>query len=158
MILIELYIGKVVYCKLKFVTSVWEIFRTFMKTSAHYEERYKKPFTCEICHNTLTWCQFWPKKCKGYESTSVFKCFITLLAGKWLFSCLNSWFFFQVTSALNSLWHMVQAISLSTLWSYCFPKHLSFWMPCDIWWSKLLHSCISCDFMCWLNSSHFCFE
>ena len=24
-----------------------------MKTSAHYEERYKKPFTCEICHNTF---------------------------------------------------------------------------------------------------------
>ena len=36
-----------------------------MKTSAHYEERYKKPFTCEICHTTLTLCQFLQKKMLG---------------------------------------------------------------------------------------------
>ena len=57
---------KVVCCKLKFITMVWEFIRIFMKTSAHYEEGYKKPFKCEICHKTFKSSSFAKKRRKDF--------------------------------------------------------------------------------------------
>ena len=141
-----------------------------MKTSAHYEERYKKPFTCEICHTKYTnfksifakkklgllkhlsfqmicyiagremalflfksfikspllWivCDTW---CRHMSSivNLMFSKVLKLMNALWHLvhsSCFTSVYlvilcagFIQVTSALNSFWHMLQANGLS-LW------------------------------------------
>ena len=85
-----------------------------MKTSAHYEERYKRPFTCEICHNTLTLCQFLQKKNRARDVKS--SQFSNNLLHCWQGNCTSPvQILYQVISALNSLGHMVQANVLSPL-------------------------------------------
>ena len=84
-----------------------------MKRCANYEERYKKPFTFVIFHNTLTMSIF-AKNVRAVKAPQFLNDLLRCLQTKDSFP-VDILDFFQVTSALNCLPHMMQANGLSSL-------------------------------------------